>query len=168
MRKSTRIVFVLISLFIFHFQTAIAEEPIDAIKANVKKIVEAQKAAAPSITVADFKALMEKDEFYFEILDIRTADEYTAGHIAGAVHADRNKLEWVTPKKIKDPEVPIYVYCKAGSRGAISTLRLLEMGYTNVTNITGGMKAWAKAGYSLYNDMGEFTFTENGFGKKPE
>lgn len=168
MRTLTATLCILISLFLFQSPAFSETEPIDAIKANVKKMVEAQQKEAPSITVTQFNTLMEKQDFYFEILDVRTVDEFTAGHIAGAVHADRNKLEWVTPKKIKDPNAPIYVYCKAGSRGAISTLRLIEMGYTNVTNITGGMEAWANAGYPVYNDMGEFIFTKDGFGKKPE
>ncbi|MCG8635377.1 MAG: rhodanese-like domain-containing protein [Desulfobacterales bacterium] len=168
MRKFKATIFILISLFLFHSPVFSETAPIDAIKANMKKMVEARKKEAPSITVAEFNTLMEKQDFYFEILDVRTADEFTAGHIAGAVHSDRNKLEWVTPKKIDDPEVPIYVYCKGGARGAIATLRLTEMGYKNVTNITGGMKAWANAGYTVYNEMGEFTFTKDGFGKKPE
>ena len=168
MRKVTTIFFILISLFIFQSSAFSETEPIDAIKANVEKMVEANQKETPSITVAEFNSRMEKQDFYFEILDVRTLGEYTAGHIAGAVHSDRNKLEWVTPKKITDPAVPIYVYCKGGSRGAISTLRLIEMGYTNVTNITGGMKEWAIAGYPIYNEMGELTFTKDGFGKKPE
>lgn len=169
MRKLTTIILVLTSLVLFQ-STAFSktEEPIDALKANVKKMIEAQQKETPSITVSEFKTLMEKEDFYFEILDVRTMAEFSAGHIAGAVHSDRNKLEWVTPKKITDPNVPIYVYCKGGTRGAIATLRLIEMGYTNVTNITGGIKAWANAGYSVYNELGEFTFTKEGFGKKPE
>ena len=145
-----------------------ADTAADRIKANVKKIVVAEKKQVKSVTVAQFKEIMDKQEFFFELVDIRTGGEFNAGHIAGALHLDRNKLEWMTPNKIKDPDVPVFVYCKGGNRGAMSALRLTQMGYTNVTNITGGIKAWANAGYPLYNLLGEFRITQDGFEKKPE
>ena len=168
MRMLKTVSLVLITLFSLQAVAFAGDKPIDAIKEKVKKMVETRKKEAPSISVQEFKNLMDKQESFFEILDIRTTEEFLAGHIAGAVNSDRNKLEWMTPNKIDDPAVPIYVYCKAGSRGALATLRLIEMGYANVTNVDGGLKAWANAGYPMYNDLGEFAFTEKGFGKKPE
>ena len=168
MRKLFCVVLSLTFFFAFQSSALSEEQPIEAIIANVAKFAAAQTKAAPSITVSEFNSLIEKQESFFEILDVRTTEEYVSGHIADAIHSDRNKLEWVTPKKITDPNVPIYVYCQAGTRGAIATLRLIEIGYTNVTNVTGGVKAWVNAGYPLYNSIGKFTFPKGGFGKQPE
>lgn len=167
MRKLLIISMALASFFVFQ-ASSMAAEPDNAIQMNVKKIMKAQKSKTPGIEVAEFKALMDKGDSFFEIVDVRTPDEFKSGHIAGAISSDRNKLEWITPKKIKDSKVPIYVYCKAGGRGALATLKLIEMGYENVTNVNGGLKAWANAGYPLYNDLGKFVMAKNGFGKKPE
>lgn len=168
--RNSMILFFILVIFGTVQATAFAEEkkPMNPIQEKVKQFVEEKKKEAPSVSVEALKALMDKDEFFFEVLDVRTTEEYTAGRIADAVHVDRNKLEWVTPKKFTDPNVPIFVYCKGGNRGALATLRLIEMGYTQVKNITGGIKSWADAGYLVYNDLGEFKFTEGGFGKKPE
>ncbi|MBT4266019.1 MAG: hypothetical protein HN580_23085 [Deltaproteobacteria bacterium] len=80
----------------------------------------------------------------------------------------RGKVEWGVPGKVKDPNTIIYVYCKAGARGVFATLRLLEMGYKNVINVTGGFKAWAKAGFPFYNAHGKNVVVAKGFGKKKD
>ena len=137
-------------------------------EAKVKAFAKAQREKAPSISVAELKGLMEKDEVYFELVDIRTAPEFQAGRIGDALHLDRNKLEWLASKKLTDAQTPIYIYCKGGSRGAMATLRLLEIGYEKVVNIEGGVEAWAKAGYPLFNQLGEYRMTPEGMGKKPQ
>ena len=147
---------------------ALAGEPIDAIKANIKKSVGAVKAEVPSVTVEEFMNIIKADKEFFEIIDVREPDEYAAGYIAGAVLAPRGKAEWMIPGKVKDPNTQIYIYCKAGSRGALVVKMLLDAGYTKVTNVTGGFKAWAKAGYAFYNAHGKCVVTKDGFGKKPE
>lgn len=166
-KKLTLIVFAVMMLFAFQGM-ALAAEPIDAIKANIKKSVEAVKAAVPSVTVQEFKKIMDDDKEFFEIVDVREPDEYAAGYIANAILAPRGKAEWMIPGKIKDPEVQIYVYCKAGSRGALVTKMLLDAGYKKVTNVAGGFKEWAKAGYAFYNMHGQVVVTKDGFDKKPE
>lgn len=164
-----RILFITVVAVLFAFQgMALAEKPIDGIKANIKKSVGAIKAEVPSITVQEFKKIMDKGDVYFELVDVRTEAEFDAGYIEGTVWIPRGKAEWMVPAKITDPEVQIYIYCKAGSRGALVSKMLLEAGYTNVTNITDGFGAWVKAGYPYYNVHGQSVVTEGGYGKKPE
>ncbi|MCG8567079.1 MAG: rhodanese-like domain-containing protein [Desulfobacterales bacterium] len=165
MRKVSLVLGILIGLMFTGIPSWAESNPIEA---NLKKWAKAQREKAPAITVDAFKAIKDKDEFFFELVDIRTNAEYQAGHLGEALHLDRNKLEWLASKKLTDWETPIYIYCKGGSRGAMATLRLKEIGYKNVTNITGGVEAWAKAGYPLYNQLGEYRMTPEGVGKKPE
>lgn len=166
-KKLTLIAFVVTALFMLQ-GLALAAEPIDAVKANIKASVDEVKKAVPSVTVAEFKKIMADDKEFFELIDVRGKDEFDAGHIAGAIWAPRGKAEWVIPGKVKDPNVQIYIYCKAGSRGALVTKMLLDAGYKKVTNISGGFKDWAKAGYEFYNLHGKCVVTKDGFGKKPE
>lgn len=166
-KRLTLIAFVVMAFFAFSGM-ALAAEPIDAIKANIKKSVGAVKASVPSVTVQEFKKIMDEDKEFFEIVDVREPDEYAAGYIAGAILAPRGKAEWMIPGKVKDPNVQIYIYCKAGSRGALVTKMLIDAGYKKVTNVTGGFKEWAKAGYPFYNAHGKCVVTKDGFGKKPE
>jgi len=166
-KKLTLIILALVAVFAMQ-GLAVAAEPIDAVKANISKYVGEAKASVPSITVEVLAAKMAETDEYFELVDVRGADEYEAGHLADALWAPRGKAEWIIPGNIKDPNTKIYIYCKAGSRGALVAKMLIDAGYTNVTNVTGGFGAWAKAGYPFYNAHGEVVVTKGGYGKKPE
>ena len=166
-RKMTFVVFIVAALFLMA-GPAMAEAPIDAVKANIKKSTTAIKDSVPTISVAEFKKLIDEQKVFFEIIDVRGQDEYDAGHLADAIHTPRGKAEWMIPEKVKDPNTPIYVYCKSGTRGALVTRMLLDAGYAKVTNVAGGFMGWAKAGYPFYNLHGEVVVVKDGFGKKPE
>jgi len=166
-RKLTFFAFIAMALLLLS-GPAFAEAPIDAVKANIKKSTEAIKNSVPTISVADFKKLIDGQKEFFEIIDVRGQDEYDAGHLADAILAPRGKAEWIVPEKVTDPNATIYIYCKSGNRGALVTKALLDAGYTNVTNVAGGFTAWAKAGYPFYNQHGEVVVVKDGFGKKPE
>lgn len=81
-------------------------------------------------------------------LDVREADETEDGQIPGAVHIPRGFLEFKAPQHeaLSDPNQPVLVYCKGGSRAALAADTLQELGYTNVRNIAGGYDAWIQAG----------------------
>ncbi|QIA06745.1 rhodanese-like domain-containing protein [Draconibacterium halophilum] len=85
------------------------------------------------------------------LLDVRTADEYHAGHVPGAYLVQRGVLEshiakeavWegfrhAVPKK----DDTIILYCRSGSRSALATKTLMTLGYTHVYSLDGGWKAW--------------------------
>ena len=82
------------------------------------------------------------------LIDIREADEFQAGHLAGALLIPRGILEF---KLSNSPELTardlkIMLYCKTSGRAALAALSLKEMGYLNVTSIAGGFGAWQTAG----------------------
>lgn len=166
-KKLSLIAFVFVALFAFN-GLALAGEPIDAINDNIKKSVGAVVKSVPSVSVEEFKKIQDGQKEFFELIDVRGKDEFDAGHLADAVWAPRGKAEWMIPGIVKDPNTTIYIYCKAGARGALVTKMLLDAGYKKVINISGGFKAWAMAGYSFYNVHGQAVITKDGFGKKPE
>ncbi|PZA06717.1 MULTISPECIES: MBL fold metallo-hydrolase [unclassified Meiothermus] len=97
----------------------------------------------PQLTAAEAKALWEKGEAV--ILDVRGADEYIAGHIPGAqnLHAGRvmRRLSQI-PK-----DRPVVVHCLGGDRSSTAISALLAAGFTNVINLTGGIRAWREHGF---------------------
>jgi rhodanese-related sulfurtransferase len=145
-----------------------ADKPIDQVKATVKKMVKDAKASQSLTSVEEFKKVMEGDTEFFELLDVRTAGEFKAGHLKNAMNIARGVLEFAGPKKLKDVNAKIYVYCKGGSRGALATQTLMAMGYKNVVHIEKGYKGWVEAGYPVYNDYGEYVMPPKGWGKKEE
>ena len=72
------------------------------------------------------------------LLDVRTQEEYSDGHIAGSKNIPLQSIEQVE-SVIKDKGTPIFVHCRSGARSAQATSILKKMGYTNVSDIGGIM-----------------------------
>lgn len=70
------------------------------------------------------------------LLDVRTPDEYAAGHIPGSINHPLERIQTYDG----DPETPIYAYCRSGARSERAALALRDMGYEAV-NI-GGIIDW--------------------------
>ncbi len=79
------------------------------------------------------------------LLDVRTPEEFEAGHVDGAhnvphdaVEARMDEIDQITGGKT---DTPIVVYCRSGRRAAAAKQTLVERGYSQVTNL-GGMEDW--------------------------
>ena len=70
------------------------------------------------------------------IVDVRRPDEFSQGHIPGAVNIPLESID-AAAKKIRRKETPVYTYCLAGTRSSRAAAMLRAMGYSNVTNIGG-------------------------------
>lgn len=88
------------------------------------------------------------------LLDVRTEQEYTAGHIKGAAWVQRGIIEFVLARSLRDPGLEIIVYCKKGYRSGLVEKALREMGYNNV-NSHAGFDEWLADGNSYENYHGE-------------
>lgn len=121
---------------------------------------EMMKAAKAKINTMEPATLMEwnKQKKDFVLLDVRTAGEVAAGKIEAlnSKHITRGKLEFLAAKGAIKPEDTIVVYCKAGGRGALASATLVDMGFTDVYNLAGGIGGWMKAGFPITNSMGTF------------
>jgi len=98
------------------------------------------------ISVHDLKARIEKDE-EIVILDVRSNEEWEAGHIEGARHIYVGHVEDNLDKIPK--ECPIVVYCGSARRSNIAASILKKHGYNKVYNVLGSMVAWKSAGYEV-------------------
>ena len=119
-----------------------------------QEISSEAKSKAPHITSQQLSEYLSNDEGFI-LLDIRTEDEYQAGHIQGAQWFPRGKLEYYVQDLIKDPESRVVLYCRTGGRSALATLTMHDMGYINVVDLNGGFKEWVAEGNTFYNLHGE-------------
>lgn len=80
------------------------------------------------------------------LVDVRETEEFSRDHAADAVHLSRGVLELKIEDVSPDIETPIICYCGGGKRSALAAESLQRMGYTNVSSLAGGFKAWKDAG----------------------
>jgi len=119
-----------------------------------EQISSEAKSKAPHITSQQLSEYLSSGEDFF-LLDVRTEEEYQAGHIQGAQWFPRGKLEYYVQDLITDPESRVVLYCRTGGRSALATLTMQDMGYTNVVDLNGGFKEWVAEGNPFYNLHGE-------------
>lgn len=92
------------------------------------------------ITADEAKALMDSEKGYV-ILDVRTAEEYAAGHIEGAVLIPDYEIQEKAEEILLDKSQLILVYCRSGRRSKNAASTLASLGYTNVKEF-GGIIDW--------------------------
>ncbi len=104
-----------------------------------------EKAQYTDISVQQAKEMIDKGEVF--ILDVRTQEEYNAGHIRNSTLIPVQDLS----KRLN--EVPrnreILVYCRTGGRSTAASEILVNNGFTQIYNMKGGITEWTKAGYEV-------------------
>lgn len=82
------------------------------------------------------------------LLDVRTVDEYTEGHIEGAINIPLNELT-ANLDQLPDLDEDIIVYCGSGHRSAMAMTALNLLGYDNAVSLLGGVRAWTGSDLSI-------------------
>lgn len=70
------------------------------------------------------------------LLDVRTEEEYEAGHIPKSINIPLDTI-YVVAEMISNRDIPLFVYCLSGARSSQAVQALKKMGYTQVKNIGG-------------------------------
>ena len=91
-------------------------------------------------------ALLQNPPGGLVILDVRTPEEFAAGHIAGAVELDLQGAAFESDVAELDPETPYFVYCHTDNRSGQAVAYLQEHDFTSLYELTGGIAAWETAG----------------------
>jgi len=134
---------------VFAAGSALAEgKGISGLPPAVKEMIDKAKASIPKVSAAEVKAAMDKNEKAF-FLDVRDGEEFSAGHVLGAINISRGTLELHVFGKIPDQSAKIYVYCKASARSALATKTLHELGYKNAVLMDASFEEWMNAGYPV-------------------
>ena len=75
------------------------------------------------------------------ILDVRTPEEFAAGHIPGALNIPNETIGTDEIPQLPEKEQRIYVYCRSGNRSKQAAEKLVALGYTGIVEI-GGILDW--------------------------
>ena len=111
------------------------------------QIVDDARSRIEECTILDIKARLDAKEA-FRLIDVREESEYAAGHLPGATHLCKGVIERDIERVVPDSTAQLVLYCGGGYRSALAAENLQRMGYTNVTSMDGGFRAWREAGYA--------------------
>jgi rhodanese-related sulfurtransferase len=92
------------------------------------------------ITVQELKEKMDSGED-FQLIDVREDFEYETSNIGGLLIPLGGIL--IEADKI-NRDKPVVVMCRSGKRSAAAIMQLEQKGYTNLSNLQGGILAWAE------------------------
>ena len=82
-----------------------------------------------------------------QLLDVRTPEEFEAGHLAGAIMIDFRADGFVEKAKTQlKKDKPIALYCRSGKRSHSAAELLLKAGFIELVELEGGILAWQEAG----------------------
>lgn len=92
-----------------------------------------------TITADEAKELIDNGA---TIIDVREISEYNQDHIENAINIPLGTISTIDLEK----DTIIILYCASGKRSKEAALKLVNMGYTNVYNLDGGLINWGFEG----------------------
>jgi molybdopterin/thiamine biosynthesis adenylyltransferase/rhodanese-related sulfurtransferase len=108
-----------------------------------KELIRQVKSEIREVSVEEARALAGAGA---AVLDVREADEWSQGHLPGAIFIPRGFLELRVEEKVPDKSREVVVYCAGGTRSALGAKTLAQLGYSRVASMAGGFSRWKEAG----------------------
>jgi rhodanese-related sulfurtransferase len=109
----------------------------------------AVEAVIETVTPADASSLLASAPAGLVVLDVRTPEEFAAGHLAGAIGLDFYAATFADDLAALDREAPYLLYCRSGNRSAETREMMRSLGFLEVREIAGGITAWVEAGFPV-------------------
>ena len=101
-----------------------------------------QQAGASGVTPAAAVQLINREKAV--VIDVCSAEEFAAGHVAGAKHIPLAELG-IAKGLPGNKKLPLIVVCASGMRAGRAAAQLKKLGYDNAQVLQGGMKSWREA-----------------------
>ena len=124
-------------------------------QSELKELLEKyNKETIPYIYINDLKKIYEE----VILLDAREQKEYEVSHIKNAHFVGYEKFKLKnTIKKLPNKDAKIVVYCSLGVRSEDIAEKLKKAGYTNISNLYGGIFEWKNNQHKVYTSEGKET-----------
>lgn len=105
-----------------------------------------------TISAQDAAAITDDPPADLVVLDVRTPEEYSEGHLDGSVLVDFYDADFAEQLAALDPDVPYLVYCRSGNRSGQTLDIMQQLGFASAADVGGGILAWADAGLPVTTD----------------
>ncbi len=108
------------------------------------KLVDDAKSRVREVKVDEARSKLESGKA--KLIDVREESEWEAGHARGALYLGKGVIERDIEERVPDKKAELILYCGGGFRSALSADNIQKMGYTNVSSMAGGWRAWQESG----------------------
>jgi len=152
-------IFILI-LFVFIGQLSVAQE-VES-KTYDEMLQKLLKSDVSEVDVEEAYDLYQEGDVVF--IDTREKDEYDVSHIDGAIWVGYNNFK-VSRLDGISKDTKIIAYCSVGLRSENITRKLMEKGFTDVSNLYGSIFEWVNQGNSVYKPSGKETHEVHTYNK---
>ena len=143
-------IITIFTLFLMLIAQVSAETTVPKVVADM---VARAKEKVTRIEMEKFKNVLDNKKKN-NIIDVREPNEYSAGHIPGAINIPRGVIEFKIWPYVDYPEKTnlnkrFYLYCKTGGRCSLAAKSLQELGFTNLIVVDMKFSDWLEAGYPV-------------------
>ena len=95
------------------------------------------------ISVEEFNSFSDDE---FELIDVRTLEEFQSGHISTAINIDFFSTNFIDEIKEFETSLNLILYCRSDNRSSKSAKILADNDFNNVYVIKGGIEEWISQG----------------------
>jgi rhodanese-related sulfurtransferase len=117
-----------------------------ALPGDEPAVATGEGAGVRVVGAADGAAILEDPPPDLMVLDVRTPEEFEEGHLAGATLLDFYAPDFADRLAELDPDRPYLLYCRSGNRSGQARQMMIDLGFTDVADVDGGIVAWTGAG----------------------
>lgn len=110
------------------------------ISCNTKS--QSQSDAITVLTPTEFKEKLVNQT----IIDIRTPEEFSEGHIDGAININYFDSNFMDQIAKYDKNQPLFIYCRSGNRTTSASKKVADFGFKEIYDLEGGILYWIKNG----------------------
>lgn len=101
---------------------------------------EQEKSAIHVVKPTEFK----EKSINQVIIDIRTPQEFSQGHIEGAININYYDQSFMEQIGKYDKSKPIFLYCRSGNRTSSAAAKIAKVGFEEVYDLQGGIMSWSR------------------------
>ena len=132
------------------FGVAFAQTPYQGLLAGVLADIKSDSPWGIISTEATYDTWQAEAAFF---LDVRTPEEYEAGHIPGAVNVPLETIPNNIDKLPESQNALVIVYCKSGWRANLGMMTMRLLGYENAKGYNDSWLGWTEAEYPVKEGM---------------
>lgn len=107
---------------------------------------EASPSPKPVVTDVSQQEFMSQKPGSYLIFDVRTPEEFAAGHLDDAMNIPHDHVADQLPQIQQYAAKPVLLYCRSGNRAVKTAEVLAKAGFTDLHHLTGDMQGWEAAG----------------------